>query len=268
MRVTNLGHATLMVEMGGVRVLTDPNFDARLGGVLPRVRTTGLTWGALPAPDAVLLSHAHADHLSFASLRALTARLRVPIYAPAGVARWLVARGHPDARAIRPGESASISGAAGTVTVTAGAAAHEGSRYGFDRWGGRGDANSYLIDSGAESAFFAGDTGLRGDSHALVAQAISARGRQLDAALLPIGRAPWWKPGFRRNHLSPADALELFDWLGARVLIPYHWGTFHHLTSGPFDAIQELEARLADYPRRADVRMVPPGAQLVLGVRS
>jgi L-ascorbate metabolism protein UlaG (beta-lactamase superfamily) len=262
MRITNIGHATLLMELGGVRILTDPNFDARLGGLLSRVTRPGLSWDALPRPDALLLTHAHADHLSLASLDIVASGGPVPLYAPPGVAHWLRSRGYSAARSLAPGGAAVITGARGSVTVWAGAAAHQGSRYGVDRWAGRAAANTYLVDSGAESIFFAGDTGLTADSHALVADRLGACGRRLDVALLPIGYAPWWKPRFRRGHLSAADALTLFGRLDARALIPYHWGTFHHLTSGPFDAMRQLETQLAGYARRPDVKIVPPGSTI------
>ena len=117
----------------------------------------------------------------------------------------------------------------------------------------------YLLDAGSTTCFFAGDTALTPDTHRLVHDQLTKRGRKLDVALLPIGHAPWWKPGFRRGHLTSDDALELFQRLQARFFIPFHWGTFHHVTSGPHDAIERLRARLADHARGADVRIIEPG---------
>jgi len=67
-QITYIGHATLLLEIAGVRVLTDPNFEPKLGRFLPRVTAPGLEIDALPKLDALLLTHAHADHLSFKSL--------------------------------------------------------------------------------------------------------------------------------------------------------------------------------------------------------
>ena len=67
------------------------------------------------------------------------------------------------------------------------------------------------------------------------------------------------KPGFRRGHLSADDALQLFDRLRARYLVPYHWGTFQHVTSGAYDAINRLKLLLPTYNRRTDVRILEPG---------
>src|SRR5512133_2064230 len=95
MRITYVGHATLLLEIAGVRVLTDPNFDATLGRFLPRVSAPGVAIDALPKLDALLLTHAHADHLSFASLDALPRD--VPLYAPPPIAHWLARRGYAHA---------------------------------------------------------------------------------------------------------------------------------------------------------------------------
>src|SRR5207253_526840 len=93
----------------------------------------------------------------------------------------------------------------------------------------------YLIDTNKVSCFFAGDTALTSDTTHLVEKHLLAHGRSLDLALLPIGHAPWWKPGFRKGHLTSSDALTLFERLQAKYFIPYHWGTFNHVTSTALD---------------------------------
>jgi L-ascorbate metabolism protein UlaG (beta-lactamase superfamily) len=120
----------------------------------------------------------------------------------------------------------------------------------------------YLLDDEKHTCFFAGDTGLSDDSHAMVEAFVQREGRRLDLALLPIGHAPWWKPGFRTGHLTSDDALTLWDRLGADWFIPYHWGTFHHVTSGPYDAIARLRHRLATHVARDRVRILDPGESL------
>jgi len=174
------------------------------------------------------------------------------------VARWLARLGYVHAVPLAPGESAVV----GALHVTAAAAKHLGSRYAVDRW--RSAANMYLFDTGRIACFFAGDTALTPDSHRMVAEQLHARGRHLDVALLPIGHAPWWKPGFRRGHLTAEDALTLFERLGACVFIPYHWGTFRHVTSGPFDAIRRLRAARERHARGHDVKILEPGEAFVL----
>jgi L-ascorbate metabolism protein UlaG (beta-lactamase superfamily) len=250
-RITYIGHATLLLELGGRRLLTDPNFDEHLGGFLKRVSRPGIALDALPALDAVLLTHAHADHLSFDSLDRLPQD--VPVFAPPAVQRWLAGKGYRQVVPLAPGTSAEL----GTLRVHAAAATHMGARYAVDRW--RAGANMYLVDGAdAGTFFFAGDTALTPESHHLVEQQLHRTGRALDVALLPIGHAPWYKPGFRKGHLTSDDALVLFDRLQARFLIPYHWGTFNHVTSTAHDAITRLRASLPDFARHADVRIIEP----------
>src|SRR3954469_7444537 len=124
MRITYIGHATLLIQIGETRLLTDPNFDDALGRFLPRVSAPGIALDALPVLDALLLTHAHADHLSFASLDRLPRD--VPLYAPPAVARWLVGKGYSNATPIAPGESADV---AEIVRIHAGEATHQGNRY-------------------------------------------------------------------------------------------------------------------------------------------
>jgi L-ascorbate metabolism protein UlaG (beta-lactamase superfamily) len=258
MRVTYIGHATLLLEFAGVRVLTDPNFDTHLGGFLRRVAAPGIPLGELPKLDALLLTHAHVDHLSFDSLDALPRD--IPLYAPPAVERWLKKRGYAHAVPLAPGEEARV----GDVRVHAASAKHLGARYGVDRW--RSAANMYLLDAPRASVFFAGDTALSPDTHHMVEKHIWCEGRRLDVALLPIGHAPWWKPFFRDGHMSSDDALTLFEVLRARFMVPYHWGTFNHVTAGPHDAIRELRRLLTGHVRAEDVRIVEPGGTFAMAL--
>src|SRR5262249_2725047 len=148
MRITYIGHATLLLEIGGARILTDPNFDSKLGRILPRVSTPGIALDKLPALNAILLTHAHADHLSFDSVERLPKD--IPLFAPPAIAKWLRRLGIGHAVDLAPGESATVD----AVSIHAAPATHRGNRYGFDRW--RSAANMYLLDAG-ESIFFAGD---------------------------------------------------------------------------------------------------------------
>jgi len=256
LRVTYIGHATLLIEIGGKRVLTDPNFDPALGKILPRVSAPGIALEALPKLDAILLTHAHADHLSFDSLDALPSD--IPLLAPPAVAKWLRKQGYGHAVPIAPGDMVEVD----EVRIRAGSATHKGNRYGVDRW--RSAANMYLIDNNNVSAFFAGDTALTSETTHLVENHLARVGRSLDLALLPIGHAPWWKPGFRKGHLTSSDAMALFERLKARYFIPYHWGTFNHVTSTAFDAIDRLRATLQSHPLHPAVKILEPGTTFVL----
>lgn len=253
MQITYIGHATLLIEIGGVRILTDPNFENHLGKLLPRVSAPGITLEDLPPLNALLLTHAHADHLSFKSLDRLPRD--IPLYAPKVIAKWLRKKGYQHAIPLDSGDMTTLGPE--PVRIHADRATHQGSRYGVDRW--RAAANMYLIETDDESVFFAGDTALTRTTHRLVSTVLSSVGRRLDIALLPIGYAPRWKPGFRRGHLTSEDALQLFEILGAPTLIPYHWGTFRHITATAHDAINRLRNAIRGHAREHDVCILQPG---------
>src|SRR6266513_3502618 len=123
LRVTYIGHATLLIEIGGKRLLTDPNFDPALGKFLPRVSAPGIALAALPQLDAILLTHAHADHLSFDSLDALPDD--IPLFAPPAIAKWLSKQGYSHVVPLAPGDNAQVDG----VSIKAASATHKGNRY-------------------------------------------------------------------------------------------------------------------------------------------
>ena len=255
MKITYIGHATLLLEIGSARLLTDPNFEESLGRFLARVTPPGMALEDLPEIDAVLLTHAHADHLSFEALDQLPRS--TPVYAPPVIAKWLHGRGYKHVQPFAPNDAVRIE----SVHVHAAAARHKGNRYGYDRR--RAATNMYLIENAEESCFFAGDTGLGETTHLLVERMLWMRARELDVALLPIGYAPWWKRGsFRQGHLTSEDALELFSRLRARHLIPYHWGTFNHITASAHDAIDRFRSLVVEHPRGSDVRILEPGEAL------
>jgi L-ascorbate metabolism protein UlaG (beta-lactamase superfamily) len=201
-RITWLGHATVLLEVAGTRLLTDPLLRGRVAHLRRHAPHTGATVAVEPV-DAVLISHVHHDHLDRPSLRPL-ARAETSALVPRGAAPLL--RGLPfgAVHELQAGECATIR----DTTVEAVSAWHPTRR--FPRRAAH-DALGYLV----ERVWFAGDTDLHPAMEAL-------RGR-VDVALLPI----WgWGPTLGPGHLDPASAAQAAALVRPRLAVPIHWGTF------------------------------------------
>lgn len=240
--VTWLGHATALLEVGDVRLLTDPLLRGRLAHITRRVPP--IDPASLGSIDAVLISHVHLDHLDRPTLRALGTD--VPILAPRGAASLL--RGLGPVTELDVGETTDIGG----VRVEATSAVHHAARL-----PGRRPVPSlgYRID---DDLYFAGDTD-RFDAMADLAP--------LALALLPVwGYGPTLGPG----HLDPAGAADALTLLRPRVAVPIHWGTYFPLPLGlRGDGHRLLREPGPDFAARAavtapDTRVVvlEPGGRL------
>ncbi|MEB3327944.1 MAG: MBL fold metallo-hydrolase [Candidatus Sericytochromatia bacterium] len=256
-RVTFVNHATLLLQLGGLNVLTDPIWSERaspLGWLGPRRhRAPGLTLEALPPIDAVLISHNHYDHLDVPTLARLIARDHPRVLAGLGTAR-LLARAGLDPRQVTDLDWWQAQ-ALGPVTITLTPAQHWSARSLTDRrrtlWG------SFHLRAGPTSAYFAGDTGL-GPHFATIRSRLGAP----DLALLPIGAyAPRWL--MRPQHLDPTEAVTAHRALGARQAVAMHWGTFqlsHEGLDAPPRALAAA-ARAAGLAPHA-FRVLQPGEAL------
>jgi L-ascorbate metabolism protein UlaG (beta-lactamase superfamily) len=204
LQLTWSGHSTVWIEDSGTRLLTDPLLRDRLAHLRRRRGPTPhLPW----APDAVLVSHLHADHLDFASLRRLPEQ--VALVVPAGAA-GLVRRALGAARPcteLAVGDRIAI----GALHVTAVPADHHAGRGPWSRH--RAAAVGYLIEGRART-WFAGDTGLFDEMAGL---------GPLDLALIPVGG---WGPTLGPGHLDPAGAAEAVRRAAAAWAVPIHFGTF------------------------------------------
>lgn len=211
-RLTWLGHSTVMLDLGGVRLLTDPLLRRRIG---PLVRVGPLPERALWArPDAVLLSHLHYDHADLASLRRLGAApvLTGPDNRPwLSQHRLLVADPTADEWWVVSGLAAQH-----PVSVRLVPAVHHSRRMPH-----RPNAvNGFLVRTPDVVLYVAGDTDLHAEMHDLPALA----GRRIDVALLPIGG---WGPRLSQGHLDPETTAEAAARTGARAVLPVHHGTLH-----------------------------------------
>ncbi len=228
LRITMVGHATLLIQAAGQNFLTDPVWSRRASplrwaGPL-RVAAPGIAFDDLPPIDAVLLSHNHYDHLDLATLARLHARDRPLIVTPLGNDVIVRAR-LPDARLVAGDWGAEFDiGQGATVTIVP--ANHWSSRSLSDRrmalWGG------FMLRSLAGLIYFAADTGYAGGT---IFRDMRGRFGPPDVALIPIGAyAPRWF--MAQQHCNPDEAVRIMLDLEARQAIGIHWGTFQ-LTDEP-----------------------------------
>lgn len=201
-RITYVGHATVLIEMDGVRILTDPLFRKFIGPIRRQVPVPPLDDKPI---DAVLISHLHGDHLDLPSLRRLGPDTELIV--PRGTARYLTMRRFGQVSELDEGESTAV----GPVVITATRAEHGGRQMPF-----RPLVHSlgFVID-GAHEIYFAGDTDLFPEMDSI--------GVALDLALLPV----WgWGPTLGPGHMDPLRAAQALARLRPRLAIPVHWGTY------------------------------------------
>ncbi|PIM66698.1 hypothetical protein CTU88_41875 [Streptomyces sp. JV178] len=211
--VTWAGHASWVVRIGGLTVLTDPVWSRRILGTPARITPVGVAWDALPRVDAVVISHNHYDHLDAPTLRRLP---RVtPVFVPAGLGGWFRRRRFTRVTELDWWEAAELDG----VRFDFVPAHHWSKRTLTDTcrslWGGW-----VLTASDGKRVYFAGDTGY-GHWFSLIGR----RHPGIDLALLPIGAYDprWWLSDV---HCDPEEAVRAFHDLGARRMAPMHWATF------------------------------------------
>jgi len=237
LRVTWIGHSTVLIQTQGLNILTDPIWSDRTGPFAlgpRRVRAPGVRFDDLPRIDAVLISHNHYDHFDVPTLRRLWARDRPLIVTGLGNDTILKAKGIPAASRDWGGRVALGHG----VDVVVERVHHWDSRWMADR--NRALWSGFTIRLPGGNIFFAGDTGY-GDG-SWVADA--ARDGPYRLAILPIGA---FKPRamMQPSHIGPVEAVEIFRRLGATDALAVHWGTFQ-LSNEALDEPRELlEATLA-----------------------
>ncbi len=245
--VTYIGHATLLVQIDGVRILTDP---------LLRKQVTFLYRYAPPVDpglyqnlDAVLISHMHYDHLDFPSLRMLKHIPRLIV--PAGAAPFLRKHGFTDCEEVQVGDQVAI----GSLNVRVTPADHYRRR---GPLGTQADCLGYIFE-GSISIYFPGDTRFF--------PGMASIASHIDLALMPVWG--WgYSPG--RMHLNPRQAAHALTVLHPRVAIPIHWGTYApigaKLLKPPYLFFPPVEfASLAkEYAPEVKTQILAPGEKIVI----
>jgi L-ascorbate metabolism protein UlaG (beta-lactamase superfamily) len=236
LRATWLGHSTVLIEIDGLRVLTDPVWGSRASPLRlvgpKRFQPVPVALKAMPPLDLVVISHDHYDHLDYPTIRELAKR-DVPFVTSLGVGAHLEAWGVPSSRIAELDwwETYALPGA--ELAVTAAPSQHFSGRGLKDRnstlW------SSMLIRSPRHSVFFSGDTGLTGEY-----ASIRERFGPFDLVMLEVGA---FHPAWGDIHLGPDHALEAHALLGGGTFLPVHWGTFSlamHAWDQPAERLLEL----------------------------
>jgi L-ascorbate metabolism protein UlaG (beta-lactamase superfamily) len=253
--ITFIGHSSFLIQTAGRALLVDPVFATRLV-VLRRQRHPGLRVRDLPPVDAVLLTHAHMDHLNRPSLRAITRAMRrrnlpAPIaIVPNDVEDLVRDLGFAQVRSLRWWESTELAAHTpntAAIRITSTPARHWGARIFRDTH--RGFGGYVLQSSGTPTLYHSGDTAYF--------NGFAEIGRRLqpDIALLPIGA--YFPDSYRSVHTSPEEALQGFFDLDARLMIPMHYNTFR-LGREPMDEPLPRLLRAAASAGISD-RVVPLG---------
>jgi L-ascorbate metabolism protein UlaG (beta-lactamase superfamily) len=242
-RLTWLGHATVVVELGGAVLITDP----LLRGRVAHLRRRAPVPAAPSHVDAVLVSHLHRDHLDLRSVARIDKA--APVVVPRGGARalrWI----RRDVREVSVGDTLDLA----DVRISAVPAVHDGKRSPLSR---PAEALGYVIEA-RRRVYFAGDTEIF-DAMAELAD--------LDAALVPI----WgWGPRLGPGHMDPAQAAAAVALIRPRVAVPIHYGTFAPIGAAARhlrrvgDPARDFAARVAEAAPGVAVRVLAPGESLAL----
>jgi N-acyl-phosphatidylethanolamine-hydrolysing phospholipase D len=210
-----VGHATCLIQIGDKVFLTDPIFTSTAGMISKRSIEPGIRPAAIDRLDFILISHIHFDHLSYASLEMLPKSATLVF--PEGSATYIPELGFSNYCELKPWTRFE----AGEVSITAVPAVHFGGRYGFDAgWTAAKPYTGYIVGCGGATFYFAGDTGYDPELFKEIGKRFA-----IDVAFIPI--APVEPRSFmRRVHADPKDALQIFDDLGAKMMIPIHHHTF------------------------------------------
>lgn len=254
LRVTMVGHATLLIQIAGLNILTDPVWSYRASPVgfagPARVTSPGIAFDALPPIDAILITHNHYDHLDIDTLARLHKRHNAPVITPLGndtIIRDAVS--DSDIRVADWGDRVELANLSITLTPCHHWSARGASDRSYALW------SAFLIDSPAGRVFHVGDTGFdNGNPYRNLPEDIRL-------AILPIGAyAPRWfmKP----QHQNPAEAVDGFRISGARHAVGHHWGTFQLTNESREEPSKLLVKALRDADIKEDrFRPLAPGDQ-------
>ena len=237
-----IGHATVLINFFGIKILTDPVLFPRIGIRLPgltigpkRLTAPALEFHELPKINVVLLSHAHFDHLDLRTLNCFDEKTSVITASNTrDLLRWTRLR---DITELRWDEGTTLKTAAGEIDVIALRVKHWGARKQRDTYRGY---NGYLLDRNGRRILFAGDTALTNRFAELRERA------PLDLGIMSIGAYNPWI----RSHCTPEQAIEMANAAGAQFIVPVHHQTFRLSFEPLWEPIERFKAALRGAPER------------------
>jgi N-acyl-phosphatidylethanolamine-hydrolysing phospholipase D len=266
--VTWVGHATALLQAGGLNILTDPIFSERASPISfvgpKRAHAPGIALADLPQIDAVLISHNHYDHLDEASVKALNAQKGgAPLFiVPLGIKPWLAERGITNTIELDWWQAHVLN----SVEIILTPVQHWSARGTSDRlqtlWGG------YAIFAPSSHLFFAGDTGYSQDFSDIQTRfAERQKTGGFDLALIPIGAyEPRWF--MQQQHINPEESVRIHKDLKAKASLGIHWGTFELTDESLDEPPQELaKARTAKGVKAEEFFVLKIGETRVLPKR-
>jgi L-ascorbate metabolism protein UlaG (beta-lactamase superfamily) len=207
-RVTWIGHATFFIQFAGHSVVVDPNW-ANWHGVVKRQRRPGMRLVELPEVDLVLVTHAHFDHLHKPSLKTLQSREGIVV--PRGSESLVRRLGFSQVHEVKVWDELDFE----ELRVIHTPSHHWGARFLHDT---HRDYGGYVMQAGDKSIFHCGDSAYFGGFSEI------GKRCKIDIALMPIGA--YDSPSGRDVHMNPEEAVRAFHELGAKIMIPMHYGTF------------------------------------------
>jgi len=249
-----IGHATVLINFFGTKIITDPVFSERVGLNILGLTTLGpkrliapaLSIKDLPPIDLILLSHAHMDHLDIPSLERFNRS--IPMVAAKNTADVLDNLGRKEVHELDWGETLAVAG----IEIEALQVKHFGWRFPWENdrsrgeWTGR-SYNAYLLSKNGKHVVFGGDT-----AYQEYFKEVGKRSLPIDLAIMPIGAYDPWI----FNHANPEEAIEMADHLGARQIMPIHWRTFIQSDEPTMEPIARFKAALEKTPERIALESV------------
>lgn len=241
-----IGHASFLIQVNDVNILTDPVFYDLNAFLYPRKTKVGIDPKQLPHIDCVIISHNHRDHLDEPSMQLLKAH-QPTMLVPEGTKDWFIKRGFLIVIEHTWWQTTTIKKNDNSIIFTFVPAVHWSGRHGFDAhtslWGG------WIIKATSNAVYFAGDTGFDEPMF----KAIKEYAGKIDCALLPIGPCEP-RSIMCHSHMGPEDAVNVTKILNPTLWIPMHWGTFG-LGPDAFDTpIKRLELAWSEHLKQPESR--------------